>query len=302
MIADAEYKITYMNEGVTKLLVEAEREIQKDLPNFNVSRLIGSSIDFFHKNPAHQRRMLDGLTGTHRVCIVVGGRTFDLIATAIFHPENKTRIGTVVEWADASQRLANVDYQGQIAAIDKSQATVEFKMDGTVITANDNFLNAMGYTLGEVKGKHHSMFVDEAYRQTGEYREFWAKLNRGEYQAAEYKRIGKGGKEVWIQASYNPILDISGKPVKVVKYATDITQQKVALAAMQADASMLVTAAVEGKLSTRADASKHTGDYRKIIEGVNHTPRRGDRTVERGRRLCGQDLQGDHPGQDQRHL
>jgi methyl-accepting chemotaxis protein len=271
MIADAEYKITYMNEGVTKLLVEAEREIQKDLPNFNVSRLIGSSIDFFHKNPAHQRRMLDALTGTHRVCIVVGGRTFDLIATAIFHPENKTRIGTVVEWTDASQRLANLDYQGQIAAIDKSQATIEFKLDGTIITANDNFLNAMGYTLGEVKGKHHSMFVDEAYRQSGEYREFWAKLNRGEYQAAEYKRLGKGGKEIWIQASYNPILDINGKPVRVFKIATDITQQKLALAAMQADAAMLVTAAVEGRLSTRADASKHTGDYRKIIEGVNQT-------------------------------
>jgi methyl-accepting chemotaxis protein len=269
MIADAEYKITYMNEGVTKLLVEAEREIQKDLPNFNVSHLIGSSIDFFHKNPAHQRRMLDALTGTHRVFIVVGGRAFDLIATAVFHPENNTRIGTVVEWVDASQRLANMEYQSVAAAIGKSQATIEFKMDGTIVTANDNFLNAMGYTLDEVKGKHHSMFVEEAFRQSGEYREFWARLNRGEYQAAEFKRIGKGGKEVWIQASYNPILDMNGKPVKVVKFATDITPQKVALATMQADASMLVTAAVEGQLSTRADASKHTGDYRKIIEGVN---------------------------------
>jgi methyl-accepting chemotaxis protein len=269
MIADAEHKITYMNEAITKLLVEAEREIQKDLPNFNASHLIGGSIDFFDKNPTHQRRMLDALTGTHRECILVGGRTFDLTSTAIFHPENKTRIGTVMEWADASQRLANVDYQGEIAAINRSQATIEFKMDGTIITANDNFLNAMGYILGEVKGKNHSMFVDEAYRQGGEYREFWANLNRGEYQSAEYKRIGKGGKEVWIQASYNPIMDINGKPVKVVKYATDITAQKVALAAMQADASMLVTAAVEGKLSTRADLSKHKGDYRKIIEGVN---------------------------------
>jgi methyl-accepting chemotaxis protein len=269
MIVDAECMITYLNEGFTKLLVEAEREIQKDVPNFNASRLIGSSIDFFDKNPTHQRRMLDALTGTHRECIVVGGRTFDLTATAIFHPENKTRIGTVVEWSDASQRLANADYQGEIAAINRSQATIEFKMDGTIVRANDNFLHAMGYTLDEVKGRNHSMFVDEAYRQSGEYREFWAKLNRGEYQAAEYKRIGKGGKEVWIQASYNPIMDINGKPVKVVKYATDITPQKVALAAMQADAAMLVKAAVEGKLSARADASKHTGDYRKIIEGVN---------------------------------
>ena len=99
------------------------------------------------------------------------------------------------------------------------------------------------------------MFVDEAYRQSYEYKEFWAALNRGEYQAAEYKRLGKGGKEVWIQASYNPIMDLNGKPFKVVKYATDITPQKQALNAMLADAALLTKAAVEGKLATRADAT-----------------------------------------------
>jgi methyl-accepting chemotaxis protein len=179
--------------------------------------------------------------------------------------------GKVVKYATdiTAQKLTNADYQGQLAAIDKSQATIEFNMDGTILTANDNFLNTMGYSLSEVKGRHHSMFVEDSYRQSGDYREFWAKLNRGEYQAAEYKRIGKGGKEVWIQASYNPIMDLNGKPAKVVKYATDITGPKLALAAMQADAGMLVTAAVEGKLSTRADVSKHTGGYRKVIEGVN---------------------------------
>jgi methyl-accepting chemotaxis protein len=127
--------------------------------------------------------------------------------------------------ADTREKLASAEFAGQLAAIGKSQAVIEFKMDGTILTANDNFLNAMGYTLDEVKGKHHSMFVDEAHRQSGDYREFWAKLNRGEYQAGEYKRIGKGGREVWIQASYNPIMDLNGKPFKVVKYATDITQQ-----------------------------------------------------------------------------
>ncbi len=117
------------------------------------------------------------------------------------------------------------DFYGQVSAICKSQAVIEFNLDGTIITANENFLKPMGYTLEEVKGKHHSIFVDEAYRHSPEYREFWAKLNRGEYQAAEYKRIGKGGKEVWIQASYNPIFDLSGRPFKVVKFATDVTQQ-----------------------------------------------------------------------------
>ncbi len=163
------------------------------------------------------------------------------------------------------------DYAGQVAAIRKSQAVIEFNMDGTVLDANDKFLGALGYTLDEIKGRHHSMFVDEAFRQSAEYKEFWVRLNRGEYQAAEYKRIGKGGREVWIQASYNPILDPDGKPFKVVKFATDMTEQKLALNAMLADAAMLTKAAVEGKLSTRADASKHQGDFRKVVEGVNAT-------------------------------
>jgi methyl-accepting chemotaxis protein len=127
---------------------------------------------------------------------------------------------------DDQLRLKLIDYQGQIDAISKSQAVIEFNMDGTIIDANANFLKAMGYTLAEVKGQHHSMFVDTMYGRSAAYRDFWAKLNRGEYLTDEFKRIGKGGTEVWIQASYNPILDVDGRPFKVVKYATDITAQK----------------------------------------------------------------------------
>jgi methyl-accepting chemotaxis protein len=118
------------------------------------------------------------------------------------------------------------DAQAQLTAIGRSQAVIEFNRDGTIITANQNFLNVMGYALGEIQGKHHSMFVPADQRDSAEYRSFWAALNRGEYRAAEFKRIAKGGREVWIQASYNPILDGSGKPVKVVKFATDITDKK----------------------------------------------------------------------------
>jgi methyl-accepting chemotaxis protein len=124
-----------------------------------------------------------------------------------------------------AQKLKNADLAGQIEAIGKSQAVIEFNMDGTIIIANDNFLAALGYTLSEIKGKHHSMFVDPAERESADYRDFWASLNRGQYQAAEYKRFGKGGREIYIQASYNPILDLNGKPFKVVKYATDTTKQ-----------------------------------------------------------------------------
>ncbi|QPF85746.1 PAS domain-containing methyl-accepting chemotaxis protein [Bradyrhizobium genosp. L] len=115
----------------------------------------------------------------------------------------------------------------QATAIGKSQAVIEFKLDGSIVTANENFLNAMGYALDEIRGKHHSMFVEPAVRDSREYREFWASLNRGEFQAAQYKRIAKGGREIWIQASYNPIMDKNGKPVGVIKFATDITQQKI---------------------------------------------------------------------------
>jgi methyl-accepting chemotaxis protein len=133
----------------------------------------------------------------------------------------------VVKYATdiTAAKLRAADYEGQLGAVSKAQAVIEFNLDGTIITANDNFLNTLGYKLDEIKGKHHSMFAEPAYAASAEYRQFWEKLNRGEYDSGKYKRIGKGGKEIWIQASYNPILDMNGKPFKVVKYATDVTEQ-----------------------------------------------------------------------------
>ncbi len=122
-------------------------------------------------------------------------------------------------------KMKAADFAGQIAAIGRAQAVIEFGMDGIIRTANDNFLQTLGYSLGEVQGKHHSMFVDPTERASADYRDFWARLNHGEFIAAEFKRIGRGGREVWIQASYNPIMDANGRPFKVVKYATDITKQ-----------------------------------------------------------------------------
>src|SRR5688572_2873920 len=122
--------------------------------------------------------------------------------------------------------LFHRDADAILDAMGRSQAVIEFNLDGTIITANENFLGAMGYTLAEIQGRHHSMFVEPAYKDSAEYREFWASLNRGEFRAAQFKRFAKGGKEVWIEASYNPILDKHGKPYKVVKFATDISKQK----------------------------------------------------------------------------
>ncbi len=146
--------------------------------------------------------------------------------TPVFNQDNEV-VKVIKLASDITQsKLTNADYSGQIEAIGKSQAVIEFEVDGTIRHANDNFLRTLGYRLDEIKGLHHSKFVDPAYAKSAEYREFWAKLGRGEYISDEFKRFGKGGREVWIQASYNPIMDLSGKPFKVVKYATDVTAQK----------------------------------------------------------------------------
>ncbi|MGJ5178458.1 PAS domain-containing protein [Bradyrhizobium oligotrophicum] len=259
MVADENLNIVYMNEAVTSLLREAESDLRTQLPNFRVDGLVGTNIDVFHKDPSHQRRMLKALAAEHRATIKIGKWTFDLVAQPLRNPDG-SRAGTVVEWSDASIRLLNLDYSAQVAAIGRSQAVIEFNMDGTITTANDNFLNTLGYTLPEIQGKHHSMFVAPDERNGAAYREFWAALNRGEYQAAEYKRIGKGGKEVWIQASYNPIFDEKGKPFKVVKFATDVTAQKLRNAdlAGQIEAIGKSQAVIEFKLDgTIVDANQN---------------------------------------------
>jgi len=125
----------------------------------------------------------------------------------------------------SEQKKRNADFEGQVSAINKSQAVIHFDLDGTILEANENFLSTLGYTLDEVVGQHHSIFVEPNYKASLEYRKFWEELAEGKFQSNEFKRLGKGGKEVWIQATYNPILDAAGRPFKVVKFATDITDQ-----------------------------------------------------------------------------
>ena len=122
-----------------------------------------------------------------------------------------------------AQKLKTAEDAGKIEALSRAQAIIEFTPTGDVLTANDNFLSALGYTLAELQGRHHSMFCEPAYTGTSDYRQFWARLSAGEFVADEFMRIGKGGRKVFIQASYNPIFDLNGKVFKVVKFATDVT-------------------------------------------------------------------------------
>ena len=123
------------------------------------------------------------------------------------------------------QRLSTAEYEAKLEAIDRATAVVEFDLDGNVITANDNFLSVMGYSPREIIGQHHAMFCVPEYVRTREYADFWIGLNQGNFQSGRFHRIGKHGRDVWIQATYNPVLDLRGKPRRIVKYATDVTEQ-----------------------------------------------------------------------------
>jgi len=203
-----------------------------------------------------------------------GGKEVWIQATYNPIMDAKGRPFKVVKYATdvTEQKLQAADFEGQLRAISKAQAVIEFSLDGKVLTANDNFLRALGYTLPEIVGQHHSLFVDPAYRQTQEYRMFWERLGRGEYDAAQYKRIGKGGKEVWIQASYNPIMDMNGRPFKVVKYAADVTQQvedAQSLKAVVEQTQDTVAAAGSGDFSRRIDVSNKAGIQKELAESIN---------------------------------
>ncbi len=248
MIADADLNIIYMNKAMVDFLAGYADELKKDLPAFDMNTLIGQNIDVFHKNPAHQRGMLKNLNSEFKTNIQIGKDRFGLLAKPLFSEDGK-RTGTMVEWSD----VTILDTFGQVDAINRSQAVIHFEMDGTIISANKNFLDVVGYTLEEVQGRHHSMFAPAGLAESPEYKEFWASLNRGEFSSGQYKRIGKGGKEIWIEASYNPIFDMNGKPFKVTKFAADLTPRKMENFAMANDFETNVKSVVQTVTSSSAE-------------------------------------------------
>ncbi|NOX95406.1 MAG: PAS domain S-box protein [Alphaproteobacteria bacterium] len=220
MMVDRDFMVTYVNESTTKLLSENADVFSEFWPNFNAAQIVGSCIDIFHKNPAHQRQLLsDPSRLPFQTDIAIGDFRFALNVSGVFDA-NGDYVGNVLEWSDVTADRLNA---GMLAALDRAQATTEFSLDGKVVDANENFLNVMGYSLDDIKGKHHSIFVDQELKNSPDYGVFWEALKRGEFQSGEYKRTGRNGSDVWIQASYNPILDGSGKPFKVVEFASDIT-------------------------------------------------------------------------------
>ncbi len=219
---DLDGTVTGANRQFIDLMGYGEGEIIGHHHRLFVEPALAQSTDY----DLFWGRLLQGIyqAGEYKR-IAKGGR--EVWIQASYNPilDTEGRLFKIVKFATdvTAAKLKTADLAGQIAAIGKSQAVIEFDMDGTILTANQNFLDVMGYRLDEVRGARHSLFVDPDHAASDEYRQFWATLNRGEYLSAEYRRIAKGGREVWIQGSYNPILDLNGRPFKVVKYATDVT-------------------------------------------------------------------------------
>jgi methyl-accepting chemotaxis protein len=185
---------------------------------------------------------------------------------------------------DAESRSQMRGLEALVAAMHRSQAVIEFALDGTILSANANFLGAMGYTADEVVGRRHAIFMPEDEAASPDYQAFWARLNRGEFVASKFRRLGKGGREVWIQASYNPVFDENGKAFKVIKFATDVTEAEreraeaeAARARVAEEQEMVVGALAEGldrlsKGDLTADVSApFAGAYQQLKLDFNNT-------------------------------
>jgi PAS domain S-box-containing protein len=276
MVADNDRNIVYLNKAVCAFLERSEASIREDLPDFSVDGLVGQNIDVFHKNPAHQKRLLSKMSNQFDATIEVGGVKFDLMARPVM--DGKKRLGTMVEWRDAANRIAREDAQAQVEAIRRTQAVISFSPDGTILDANELFCSTTGYELDEIVGKHHSIFVRSEERKSESYRAFWEALASGTPHSGEYRRVRKDGSDLWIQASYTPLLAGTGEIYKVVKFAHDVSDMVAARARRQeaqdaiSDEFGLISGAIStanGQAGSVADASQQASEnVQSIAAGI----------------------------------
>lgn len=243
MIADRDLVIRYLNPPLIGLLQSCEEALRRDLPNFRADSIVGSSIDVFHRHPQHQRDLLRALKQRHTATIRFGEVAFDLKVSPMASG------GFVVEWADARARLLNLDYAAQMTAIERNLAKIEFTTDGKVLAANENFLKALGYRREQIVGRPHSLFLFPEDAVASDYTSFWQALGAGQFQAGEFRRRNAQGQEVWIQGSYNPILDDHGRVSRIVKFATVVTGRVSAVRSLSQGLEKLS----DNDLSTRID-------------------------------------------------
>jgi methyl-accepting chemotaxis protein len=215
----------------------------------------------------------------------IGKHGTEVWIQASYNPvfDDKGKVVKVVKFATdtTQQKYQALDNNGKMVALNRSQAIVEFTPDAKILTANDNFLKTVGYTLAEIQGQHHRLFVDPSEHNAPSYRQLWEALKRGEFQGGSFKRLGKGNKEIWIQATYNPILDDRGNVLKVVKFATDITNAY--QAKEEAKHSLQTAAAATEELNASiAEIAQNMAD---VQTGVNEAQRRVEASDSSAREL-----------------
>ena len=258
-----------MNRAATKLFQENLSEFRALASGFDPEGLVGTSLEALSEDLAGRLRPLsDPSRLPYSSEIAVGELDISVNVSGILDSDNNY-VGNVLEWIDRT--AARLD-RGTIDALHRAEAVIEYNMDGKIITANENFLTRFGYTLDEIVGKTQAMFADPADRANNNYTEFWEKMHRGEHIAGRFRRFGKGDKEVWVQGSYNPIVDARGKILRVASFITDVTaatQASLALEAAVAEIQKVVGAAKENDLSQRIPVANKDGEILGLCGGVN---------------------------------
>lgn len=271
MAIDRDFRVTHVNEATRKLFALHGETFRSFWPSFDADKIIGQSIDLFHKNPAHQRKLLaDPKNLPYKADISVGKLRFTLNIQGVFAPSGEY-IGNVLEWADmSSSRL--------IDALHRSQAMIEFNADGVILSANKNFCDAMGYEESEITGKHHAIFVDPAYAKTPEYKQLWEGLRKGEPHAAVLPRCKKNGEKIFLLGSYNPVFDGDGVVRRVVKMASDVStleratrDRQAVLDALGRSQAMIEFNAEGAILSANQNFSEVMGYQEREIIGKHHS-------------------------------
>jgi methyl-accepting chemotaxis protein len=212
--------------------------------------------------------------------IAMGGREVWLQASYTPVVNGRGKVVKVIKLAlDITKaKVKATEDAGMLEAIFRSQAVIEFALDGTILAANPNFLKVVGYSLDEVVGRNHSMFAEPAYAASQAYKDFWDRLRQGDFMADEFRRLGKGGREVWLEASYNPIFDANGKITKFVKFATDLTERMTHVGIVAAALSALAAGDLESHIDTallptldklRVDFNAAAGALRDALQAVS---------------------------------
>lgn len=265
MECDMQGTILSCNDMFLKPLAYSEKE----LIGQPVGKILSAETASSQAYKSLWQELNEGKSITREICRVSkSGEEFWFQSTYVPVKDESGKPSKVVvySYCVTEEKRKNADYIGQIKAINQTQGVIEFDLEGNVLAVNDRFLNVVGYAREELLGQHHSTLVSERYKQSQEYKDFWAALNNGQPNEGIYHRYGKGGKDVWLQASYNPIIGLNGKPFKVVKYATDITK---AVLADKAQAKKAVEAVMIKNALESSTSSLMVADNDGVISYMN---------------------------------